>query len=278
MKTIFHIEDRGYQFIFHWVSYMLGGLRHIDTGNSIYGSGGGGIYEKNINNYSIGKLKKPFYLYFSKFDLNIDYIKQSLDLISDDFILIKESEINNDDIVINNFGEKFYDNGTHLNPEVYFFLKNLFLDKINQNDTTYIGKKYFIRRDKSHLLIGNKNENEIKRRQIINENELCESLKLLGIDSIYLEDLPFVEKIKLFNQSEIIISPNSGSLTFSIFSNPSTKIIEINTESPHQISHQYKSQCDVLDIPYFKLISKKIDDYDNMYVDPINLISLLKKL
>jgi hypothetical protein len=278
MKTIFHIEDRGFQFIFHWVSYMLGGLRHIDTGNSIYGNLGGGVYEKNKDKYISGNLQKPYYIFFLKYDESVSYLKESLDLISDEFILIKEFDINDEDIVINNFGEPIYEIGTHLHPDSYVFLRNLFLKKISDNESKHKGKKYFIRRSKSHLSLGNVMENQIKRRQITNEDNLCETLESIGVESIFLEDYSFFEKILIFNQSDMIISPNSAALTFSIFSDLSTKIIEINVEAPHQISNQYESQCKCLNIPYFKLISEKIDSYDNMHVEPENLINLLQTL
>lgn len=278
MKTIFHLEDRGIDFIFHWVSYMLVGLRHLDTGKHVLGYRGGGAYEKNTHLYQSGNVTKPYYVFISKPYDDIHYVNESLDIISNDFILIKESDIDSDDIVVNNFGEPFYDNGFHLEPEAYIFLRNLFLNKLNFQDSIHKNKKYFIRRDKSHLLVGNKNQNEIKRRQIINESELVSSLKNFGYESIYLEDFSFKEKIEIFYFSSVILSPNSGALTFSIFSGHETKIIEINTGTPHQIHHQYKSQCDALNIPYYKFISKKIDINDNMYVDINSLCELVKNI
>jgi hypothetical protein len=257
---------------------MMSGLRHLDTNQSRYGHQGGGSYEKNIDKYVVGTVKKPYYIFFSNIDMTISYIEESLKLISDKYIVISQSEIDENDIIINNFGEIIYDNVTHLSPESYVFIRNLFLDKIKTPNSKFEGKKYFIRRDKSHLLPGNEKENYIKRRQIINENELSNSLNDLGFESIYLEDYSFIDKITIFNQSSVIVSPNSGALTFSIFSSQLTKIFEINTEFPSQISNQYKSQCDSLKIPYFKFISNKLDDNDNMIVDIDKIKEILNNI
>ena len=39
--------------------------------------------------------------------------------------------------------------------------------------------------------------------------------------------------------SDLIISPNSGGFLFALYSSESTNIIELNVETPHQISKQY---------------------------------------
>jgi len=246
---------------------MISGLRLIDTNLSRTGIGGGGKYEKNIEEYIHGRIEKPYYIFFSKLDVNNPYIKESLELISDDYIVVDNSDIKQDDIIVNNYGEFIQDNPNHLHTDAYFFLRELFLKKLNKGTTNFFGEKIYLRRDRSHLCSGNNKENQIKRRQIINEEELVDYLKKIDIKSIYLEDLSFIDKIKLFNQSDIIISPNSGGLTFSIFCETKTRVVEINVVNPIQISHQYKSQCDVLNIPYYRFDSDKIDQNDNMMVD-----------
>jgi hypothetical protein len=58
------------------------------------------------------------------------YLKESLDMISDDFKIIKNEDIEQEDIVINNYGEIFYDKESHLEPESYVFLRDIFLKNI----------------------------------------------------------------------------------------------------------------------------------------------------
>lgn len=262
-KIIFHIENRGSDYIYHWYIYMLAGLRHIPNNCNRFGNDGGGALEKNYNEEYL-KLNKPYNICFSNIDKLNNFQKESLDIISEFYTYVPNNEILDNDIIVNNYGEFIINTPTHVDKEAYIFLKNLFLNKINCVDSVYKNKKYYLSRSKSHLLEGNSG---IKRRQIINENDFINYLKLNDIQNIFLEDISTVEKIKLFNQASVIISPNSGGLLFSLFSSKNTKIIELNVETPHQISTQYKDQCDVLNIPYYKFITQKIDPMDNMFVE-----------
>jgi len=273
-KTVFHIEDRGEKWIFHWITYMLAGLRHIGKDTSRFGTGGGGSFEQNAELYNSTIVKEPYYLYISKTKNFINYQQESLDLIKDKFITLNKEDIQAADIVINNYGEEISDNPFHISSEGYLFLRNLFLRNINKDK--FKNKKFYISRSRSHLLEGNKLDNNAKRRQIINEKELSLELAKFDINTIFLEDFSFKEKIEIFNTADTIISPNSGGLTFSIFSDKNTKIVEINAREPAQISHQYKSQCSALDIPYYIFYSDKYDSNDNIDIDVNSFLNFLK--
>lgn len=64
-------------------------------------------------------------------------------------------------------------------------------------------------------------------------------IKKYNFDVVFLEDLIFSEKIKLFQESEVIISTLGSQLTFVLFSNLKSKIIEIckNGEQGHAIDN-----------------------------------------
>jgi len=64
-------------------------------------------------------------------------------------------------------------------------------------------------------------------RIILNESEIKEDMKRLGVSFYYMEDLTFQEQIRLFRNSELIISSHGAGLSFSIFCEPGTQIIEI---------------------------------------------------
>ena len=282
MKVIYHIENRGSSFIYHWFMYMVAGFRHIKNGNPTSGIGGSGRFEKNVHLYNDLMNKPPYYIFIKNFD-GIDYQLQTLDLIKDEFILT--DQINDDDIVINNFGENLHMmDGDHIHNqwvqnsesdyedkiECYNFIKS-FENKITITDDDilkYKGKKFFLSRNKSHLLDGNSN---LKRRHILNEDDILSSLSEYNIERIYLEDYDLIEKIKLFKLSDLIISPNSAGLLFSIYSSSSTKIVELNVSNPHQMSQQYLDICKSFKIPYLKINCEKVDHDDNMIVD-INIL------
>lgn len=276
-RVVFHIENRGAIFIYHWFIYMISGLRHIQNGG-INGVGGSGKLEQNKELYD-GNLKKPYNLYFSlnpsyKDDIfMLDFQKETFDLLKSEFKIV--DNINSEDIIINNYGEPIIDNGLyHISGEGYDYIKCIFKIPKSEDESKY-NKKYYLCRSKSHLLRGNEFFNNVKKRQIINENELCETLKSFGVEVVFLEDLNVEEKIKLFRNSETIISPNSGGLLFSIFSEK-TNIVELNVNNPTQISNQYLSICNHFNLPYFKYITNKIDSDDNMEINISDFIEFLK--
>jgi capsular polysaccharide biosynthesis protein len=194
-----------------------------------------------------------------------------LALINADYTVIPYNEITPDDIVINNYGEFILNSEYHIDKEGYTFLRNLFL-KNYLNDKKYLNKKYYISRNKSHMLHGNSG---VKRRQVVNDDDVINVLKSYNFEIINLEDYNTIEKIKIFNQSNTIISPNSAALTFSIFSNYTTNIVELNVKNPHQIDRQYMDQCVALSIPYYKCFTEKVDNMDNMFVNVSELTTLL---
>jgi hypothetical protein len=301
-RIIYNVENRGSAFIYHWFIFMIAGLRHIKDKKPTFGTDGIGRLERNTQFYNLEIDNPPYRIYISNefggmfsYPKN-DYQQQSIELLKDDFIFIEKSEINEDDIIINNYGEPLYfiDGDDAHNSYVsnlndpnsliynskdgYQFLRDL--DKkviITEDDVNkYKNKKFFLSRSKSHLLEGNSHSGQIKRRQIINEIELQNQLKEYDVDFIFLEDYTLEEKIKIFKLSSLIISPNSGGLIFSLYSNESTNIVELNVETPHQISKQYYDICYSFNIPYTKFICDKIDQNDNMYVNINEFILLLK--
>jgi hypothetical protein len=58
-------------------------------------------------------------------------------------------------------------------------------------------------------------------RRITNENEVIETLKSLGFATYILEEMSYIEQVKLFAQAKVIIAPHGAGLTNLIFaSNP----------------------------------------------------------
>lgn len=284
-RVIFYLEDRGKEWVFHWITYMISGLRHINKntsrnrlgcvwGNNCYNP----ILERNVEHYDPSHIDKPYNICFQNITKFLDFQTETLNLISDNYNIIFEKDLKVEDIIIYNYGEHIKDDPYHIDKEGYFFLKDLLIKSINTKDSIYKNKKYFLSRSKSHLLDGNANDNSAKRRQILNENNLSTNLKNIGFETIFLENLDIKNKIELFYNASIIASPNSGGLTFGIFASQNTKIVEVNTQNPHQISHQYKTQCEALNIPYYKFIGEKIDDQDNMIIDINSFLSFLNDI
>ncbi len=274
MKVIFHIDHRGHQFIFHWFIYMVSGFRHIGTNNSRWGQDNYKIFEQNVNKFNCMP-EKPYLLYIPSLpDQLLSYEKETFDILKDEFKLITKEEINPEDIVINNYGEHILNTDYHISPEGYLYLRNLFLPNINLTGE-FKGKKIYLSRSRSHLLEGNAVDGS-RRRQILNEQDLSKELLKEGIETIFLEDYPLYKKIQIFNEADTIISPNSGGLTFTLFSNPNTSIIEINTNHPHQISRQYEDQCRFFNVKYKRYRCHNYDNHDNMTINIEDFINFIK--
>tara|TARA_R100001015_G_C4626062_1_gene184876 strand:- start:220 stop:1083 length:864 start_codon:yes stop_codon:yes gene_type:complete len=281
-RVIYHIEDRGGQWIYHWMFLLVGGLRKLGTDEFRYGHDGCGKFEQNVDNYKKELVSKPFYVKWGGMvtpSFELGFQKECIDIISDQYIPVET--IKDDDIVVNNYGEKIthLGNGANNFPvEMYEFVKKLFLDRVSLTDI-HKNKKYYISRNKSHTLAGNKLDGAnsgIKRRQILNDEELSEMLSKYGVETIFLEDYSVPEKIDLFKNSSLIISPNSGALVFSVFCDK-TNIVELNVDSPHQLHNQYLEICNHLDIPYFKFNTEKVDSHDNMNVNVDQLFKFLQE-
>lgn len=279
-KVIFHIEDRGYKWIGHWFIYMLSGFRHINKkltfGYDGHKANGGRIIQQNIHLYNKNLVDPPFYIYFSYINDFLSYQKETFSLLKDDFKLITKEEISSNDIIINNYGETILDSEFHISKDGYIYLRN-FINKIDiteQDIIKYSNKKFYLTRNKSHILVGN---DGVKRRQIINDNELIPELKKYNIETINLEDYTLIEKIKIFKLSNMIISSNSGGLIFTLYSDNS-KIIELNVQKPHQISRQYEDQCRCFNIPYYSYICDKVDENDNMKINVDSFIKFIRHI
>jgi capsular polysaccharide biosynthesis protein len=233
-STLYIIDDRYNTFIFHWIIYMMGGFRHLKKDSE----------------------DKPIYFSFTLLypDLKFQpFFKESLELLKGDYEFIENPEQYNFKNIIKSHGEPLLV-PDKVNPETYSFLRNLFLSKINYTPPDELTEKYYITRKNSEIVSPGHHGNKV--RQILNEDEIIPVLNELGFTIIHLEDYTFEEKIKLFQRAKIILSPNSGSLTFSLFANKKTKIIEILPEKIQWHDH-YKNICNHLEIPYFRYTNIK---------------------
>jgi len=276
-NTIYHIENRGSEYIGHFMIYMIGGLRHIINNTLVdtySGNGHGNLYEHNVKNRNPTN-DYPINIYIQNYDnkntLNNEILyelRHKFNIISDITPYLNDESYQ----ILNSYGEP---NEPNTHPDSYVFVRDLFLTM----SYTYNPMKYiYITRKNSHLLNGNKNDNNIKRRQIINEEELFKELSTLNFEFVQLEKYSFVEKIKLFNTSAIILSPQSGALTCSLFANKKTKIIEICPKNPTQYCDQYKEMCNALQIKWerYSDITHK-DKHDNMKINIKPLLNILHK-
>jgi len=249
--VIYKIEEAGKNFIFHWFVYMVGALKNVDLS--------------------------------SKIDVCFDaqdytaYQKETFELLSDLINVVPYTE--NSTLIPQNAPTNIV-NGSgrfHVDPTSYSFLRELFLSRVGGFDTTGY-ENIYICRSKAHLCEGNRNDRNSRRRHILNESELVESLEKRGFKAIHFEDYTISEKVQIFNNAKRVIAPQSGGLVFSLFASPTTEIVEIYPPNPHQYCDQYIDICRVLGIPFKRFTDvAKVDRCDNMTVQPDKLINFIQQ-
>lgn len=87
-----------------------------------------------------------------------------------------------------------------------------------------------------------------KTRHVLNERELVQALEKRGFERVLLEELPFLEQIRLLNESSVVISPHSTGLTNLVFCRPGTSVIEIF--SPRYVTVCWWSLADQVGLDY----------------------------
>jgi len=106
-------------------------------------------------------------------------------------------------------------------------------------------------------------------RNLINESDVINKLSKLGFKVVDLNDFDILEQIKLFSNSEVIVSATGSALTNIVFCNHGTKIFEISPKYNFEYENNLKSRY------YF--ISKTLKlDYKRIEADSVNVKKLNK--
>jgi capsular polysaccharide biosynthesis protein len=113
-----------------------------------------------------------------------------------------------------NFG--FVSCSCYAQPHLLRYVQEKLLNNaLKEQPIVSMNKKIFISRKDSPI------------RNIINEDEIFSLLEPYGFVRYELSKLSVVDQIHLFNQAEIIVSPQGTGLANSIFCNKNVKIIEL---------------------------------------------------
>lgn len=262
-ETIFYLEGRGGMWIYHFFVYNLGGLHFILNENyNVRGSPNtSNLLESDtiVNEPSNKKIQFPIKIYMKNI---VPFQREAFEIIKDKFELVEDLSKIPDYEIVSIYGETCDTNPYSDHPAIIFpFLRNLFLEKMNFNIIP--GKRIFITRKNSEIY-----HNGITKRYIKNEKELCEKLSNYGFKYIQLENYNAHDKIKLFMESELIISTSSSALTFLLFANKNTRIIEIlnNGESGAPNNH-YQFLSSHLELNYNRFSDISEDLYGNFNLD-----------
>jgi hypothetical protein len=262
-ETIFFLEGRGGMYLYHFFIYNLGGLYYILNEN--YNTRGQPntsylLESDKIVNEPSNKFKFPIKIHMKDI---LPFHKEAFEIIKDKFELIEDLTKITDYEIVSIYGEPCVTDGYSDNPtNIFPFLRNLFLEKMNFNIIP--NKRIFITRKNSETQHGG-----ILKRSLINEIEFTEKLLKYGFEYIQLENYNTYDKINLFMESEIIISPHSSALTLSLFANKNTKIIEILNHGDIHLSYNnhYRNIALHLGINYNRFSDINEDTHGNFNID-----------
>jgi len=108
-------------------------------------------------------------------------------------------------------------------PWVYDYIRDIYKDC--WRDTVQQKKKYtYISRKKT----------QFQSRMVLNEDEYLKEIRNMGFSIYCMEDLTFVEQIRLFRSSEIITGPHGAAFSFTLFCEPRTIVCEIMRDVPNK--------------------------------------------
>lgn len=150
----------------------------------------------------------------------------------------------------------------------YFnFIRTKFINYSEDVNLDYV----FISRKLSYVNRSNKNEHHIK-----NEDDLMKALEQFGFKYILLEEFTLKQKIGLFKNAKMIISPWSAALTNCLFSSENTKIIQVCP--PTYLTH-YIPICNLYNIPIYRFEDVyNVDNDHNFDVNINSLVNFIKPL
>ena len=264
-ETIFYLERRGGMYPYHFFLLNLGGLYYISNkAYNIRVPNTSGLLEdtSKVVDSPSNPITFPIKIYMKDI---LPFQREAFEIIKDKFELLEELPTHSDYEIVSIYGEPVSVNSSHhvcRNPyNVYPFIRNLFLEKMNYNMIPK--KRIFITRKNSECQHGG-----LLKRAILNEEQLITALDKYNFEYVQLENYKTPEKIKLFMESEIILSPHSGALTFSLFANKNAKIIEILNQGTHGFCHtHYIDLCGVLGLNYYRCSNISEDINGNFVLD-----------
>jgi hypothetical protein len=265
------LEGRGGMYLYHFFIYNLGGLYYIlNNQYNVRGEHNSSVLlddKSKIVSNPTTPISFPIKIHMKCI---LPFQREAFEIIKDKFELIEDlSSLKSEYEIVSIYGEY---GKVESKPLIYPFLRNLFFEKMKFDMIP--GKRIFVTRKHSQSQHGG----ELKR-YILNEAEVMRMLSKYNIEFIQLEDLNMYDKIKLFMESETILSSHSGSLTLLLFANSNAKIIEIlNNGTQNCVSSHYIGISETLKLNYNRYTNIREDYNGNFNLNVNEFENYLKHL
>ncbi len=250
MDPVYLLENRAFEYFYHWIFYMLASLRQLEKPDR----------------------KVDIYMpYFKDHGFHRDSLKHFEDKFN---FLFEEKDVKGREVRIHP-GEEII-GVDEIAEEGYIYIRNKVLR--NHAHTVVPGKYVYISRGGSEKLISNVERGQ--HHSILNDFELMNMLSAFPFEVVALEKLSFDEKVKLYCEAEIIVAPYGGSLVPCVFANKGTTIIELSSIGvPLTGWEHYKKICKTIGVRYFGYHNINYQDARfNIHVKLDELYKLLSAL
>jgi hypothetical protein len=237
MEKVYELENRGYQFIYHWFFLTLAGLRHLEKPGCKV------------------KVYMPWYK-------DLGYHNDSLPYFSDKFEFLCTSN-NRPKCPVEFFHGESLIGHDRIATDGYLYVREALLR--NKTYEVEKGKRVYITRTGSASLESNRGN---LHHAVLNEADLVELLTAHGFTVVHLEELNLEQKIALFRTAEVIVAPFGGGLTFTALCEPWQNVIELVSPRLSIHLHHYRIICEELGVPYTRFEAVyTADDNLNIHVD-----------
>ena len=238
MNTVFIMKDAGQGNPYHLFYYMIGQLYPLDTDHS-----------------------RALHYYYAPTDCSL--AEQALTNLPKRFIRHLYSE---DDVIYKESSIKFIKEISPCDDHwIYKYIRSLY-SHIWSQFKQIPGKYTYISRRKATC------------RRIINESDITAPLESLGFQVHCMEDLNFVDQIRLFAESEIITGPHGAAFSFAAFCKPGTLLYEIYRASNEKGHYIYLANECQLEYKRFYEVTMFDKDTHDMTIDEESYIEELSML
>jgi tetratricopeptide (TPR) repeat protein/capsular polysaccharide biosynthesis protein len=122
------------------------------------------------------------------------------------------------------------------------FLRETFLPQINLTQNNHNYSKIYVSRARA------------KNRQLVNEVEVSQLLAKSGFTTVFLEEMSFLEQVKIFANAKMIVSPHGSGLTNLVFCSHNTQVVELF--SPNYIRTDYWMISQQLDLQHYYIVGE----------------------
>ena len=120
---------------------------------------------------------------------------------------------------------------------IYSYIRNLFKDIYTTTKQEH-GKYIYISRKLASC------------RKVLNEDDLVDMLKGLGISVYYLETMTFIDTIRLFKSAQFVTGSHGAGLAWAVFCDPKTFMLEVYKNKP--LKNCYYHVCKEIDLEYWR--------------------------